>query len=94
MNYSVHALMYTYYGLSAMGYRLSWARVVTVCQLGQMVVGVCVCLAVASYRTTGMECAVETSSFALGSLMYGSYFLLFLSFFVGRYYKSQKEKQG
>lgn len=40
MNYTVHAVMYFYYFLTAMGYRPRWALAVTVAQLSQ--VGGCV----------------------------------------------------
>lgn len=36
MNYTVHAIMYFYYFLTAMGYRPRWALAVTVFQLSQV----------------------------------------------------------
>lgn len=36
MNYTVHAIMYFYYFLTALGYRPRWALAVTVFQLSQV----------------------------------------------------------
>lgn len=41
MNYTVHAIMYFYYFLTALGYRPRWALAVTVFQLSQVC---CCCL--------------------------------------------------
>ena len=69
---------------------------ITTMQLSQMVVGTAVCLAAIYYKfydptvdpayalTDDGKCAVDTTNLIAGSLMYFSYFLLFLNFFINR----------
>mmetsp|Transcript_19755 Transcript_19755/g.32458 ORF Transcript_19755/g.32458 Transcript_19755/m.32458 type:complete len:368 (-) Transcript_19755:57-1160(-) len=81
MNYSVHAIMYGYYFLKAVGL---WPRfippwIITICQLSQMVVGIAVCLLTYKYQEMDkVPCSTSAMSFKTGVAMYFSYFLLFL----------------
>ena len=136
MNFTVHAVMYTYYGVKALENILTktappkraakdatkaekdavavkmkaWRKnvkvnlwpsfippmLITTMQLSQMVVGTAVCLAAIYYKfydptvdpayalTDDGKCAVDTTNLIAGSLMYFSYFLLFLNFFINR----------
>jgi len=86
MNYSVHAIMYFYYFLTAVGYRPFWAQFVTVAQLSQMVVGVGVCGLNVYYMQQNMPCNVDPENLKWGIIMYSSYFALFLKFFIERYF--------
>jgi elongation of very long chain fatty acids protein 6 len=86
MNYSVHAIMYFYYFLTAVGYRPRWARLVTIFQLSQMVVGVAVCAFNVYYLKNGDACSVNPENLKWGIIMYSSYFALFLKFFIERYF--------
>ncbi|KAF1330337.1 Elongation of very long chain fatty acids protein, partial [Globisporangium splendens] len=99
MNYTVHAVMYFYYFLTAMGYRPRWALAVTVFQLSQMVVGVAVCSLATYYIQSGVDCAVDRENLKWGIIMYSSYFALFLKFFIERYFlkgasKAPKKSAG
>jgi elongation of very long chain fatty acids protein 6 len=85
MNYSVHAIMYFYYFLTACGYRPRWARLVTTFQLSQMGVGIAVCSLNVYYMKQGATCSVDPDNLKWGIIMYSSYFALFLKFFVERY---------
>ncbi|OQR86335.1 elongation of very long chain fatty acids protein [Achlya hypogyna] len=85
MNYSVHAIMYFYYFLTAVGYRPRWALMVTAVQLSQMVVGVAVCTMSVFYIHRGDSCHVDHANLKWGILMYSSYLVLFLKFFIERY---------
>lgn len=90
MNYAVHALMYFYYYLAAIGMRPSWDIVVTALQISQMFVGICICAAVYVYQQPGPDgvpsfCDVTPSNFTSALIMYGSYFALFVAFAVDRY---------
>ncbi|CAH0493807.1 unnamed protein product [Peronospora farinosa] len=85
MNYSVHAIMYFYYFLTACGYRPPWARLVTIFQLSQMGVGVAVCGLNVYYMKQGVTCSVDPDNLKWGIIMYSSYFALFLKFFIERY---------
>jgi len=96
MNYSVHAIMYFYYFLTAIGYRPKWALLVTVMQLSQMVFGVIVCIASIYYMRSGAKCYVDPDNLKWAVIMYSSYFALFLKFFLERYFmrtSSKKQKK-
>ena len=85
MNYSVHAIMYFYYFLKAVGVKVSWARLVTTFQISQMFVGVSVCTLIVLYQRNGQACAVTDSNQLAGMLMYFSYFCLFVHFAYNRF---------
>jgi len=82
MNLTVHAVMYTDYAITSMGRRISpvVARMVTILQLSQMVVGVVVVW-------THSSCPnVDRGVVWSGSLLYFTFFLLFAHFFYERYF--------
>ena len=90
MNFSVHAVMYTYYFLMAVGCTRvvrPVAPVVTTLQILQMAVGSYVTLHAAAeyYRHGAAACAVDPANFKLGLAMYGSYMLLFCVLFGRKY---------
>jgi elongation of very long chain fatty acids protein 6 len=93
MNLTVHAIMYTYYGLAAMGYARAMAKsglnkVITSIQLAQMVGGI-----VILFYSTGCE-KFDTNGFAAASVMYGSYLLLFGKLFIDKYiYPKPRKKE-
>ena len=95
INAFVHSVMYYYYARSTQGARLRIARIVTVIQISQMVVGLLVnCLFVALF-SLGWLGAIDacdggvqvredgTMQFVLGctALMYASYLALFARFY-------------
>ncbi|RHZ02211.1 hypothetical protein DYB26_000653 [Aphanomyces astaci] len=86
MNYTVHAVMYFYYFLAAIGIRAPWAKFVTVIQLTQMVVGVAVSVAGVYYIRSGAPCLLDRENLKWAIIMYSSYFALFLKFFIERYF--------
>ena len=89
MNYMVHAFMYMFYGFVALGARPSWfARYITTLQIAQMVIGT-----VSSLYTMANvhECRVRWE-FAVGSVvMYASYLLLFVRFYVETYCEGRQK---
>ncbi|XP_037547192.1 elongation of very long chain fatty acids protein 6-like [Nematolebias whitei] len=88
MNYSVHALMYTYYAARAAGVRIPrpCAMLITAAQILQMVVGLTVLGFV--YRWMhDVRCPSNMDNVAWGSLMYLSYLVLFAWFFYNTYLK-------
>lgn len=82
MNYTVHAVMYLYYGLMALNRKPVWfvPEFVTSAQISQMVVGVAV--QIAAYRA---DCGVNATNLLAGSIMYASYLALFVKFAVDRF---------
>jgi len=91
MNYLVHSLMYSYYGLKSM--RIRVPRQISMCitflQLSQMVVGVVVNIYSVMAKSSGVECFVETKHIVLALMMYASYFMLFAHFFYRAYFHSK-----
>lgn len=92
MNYCVHSLMYSYYGLKAWGYSppRQVALLITSLQLLQMVVGCGINLWAHQLLQRGVECHVTPINVKLSIAMYFSYFVLFARFF----YKAYISKQG
>lgn len=93
MNYSVHALMYGYYCLQALGVcpKSFPAILITISQILQMFIGTGVCISCWYFKINGRACANETSNLIAGGLMYGSYLYLFVDFAVRRYAFPQKK---
>lgn len=113
MNLTVHAIMYTYYALTALSYRpKTYAMFITMGQISQMIVGTAVTayvtldkvlwhpvnwsevdltLRVPDWFTAkenqpdGGECFVSSSNALAGLIMYGSYLLFFVHFFINAY---------
>ncbi|XP_046884930.1 elongation of very long chain fatty acids protein 6-like [Hypomesus transpacificus] len=86
MNYSVHALMYSYYAVRAAGLRVPrpFAVVITTMQIAQMVMGLTVSGLVYCWMQEG-DCYSRVDNIAWASLMYLSYLVLFSSFFYQTY---------
>ncbi|XP_062374918.1 elongation of very long chain fatty acids protein 6-like [Sardina pilchardus] len=93
MNYTVHALMYSYYVARAAGYRVPkpFAMVITSAQIAQMAMGLTVVALV--YRWMQDEgCPSYLDNIVWATLMYLSYLVLFASFFYQTYLKGLKGK--
>ena len=95
MNYAVHAIMYFYYYLMAVKRKPKWFNSIwiTVAQISQMILGVIVTIMgfvlAPKYEK---ECALKRENNLAALIMYGSYFLLFLQFFLQRYFKTTPTK--
>lgn len=87
VNASVHTIMYFYYFLTELGYRPSWAIVITVIQISQMVLGIALntIWAVAYFNGKNCECTNPPIVLTATAVMYGSYLYLFVQFFLKRY---------
>ncbi|KAL1529871.1 hypothetical protein AB1Y20_000801 [Prymnesium parvum] len=98
MNYSVHSLMYFYYGVTQMGpksrsYAKKLAIFITTLQLLQMVVGIIVTVSSLVYHARGQTCYVNLTNSFLGLAMYSSYFVLFLQLFLQHYVFKKEPKK-
>lgn len=102
MNYAVHAVMYGYYFLLAVGKKPHWLKghYVTSAQIIQMIGGVIVTIMSFYYyhkhntNTNGSNnngeertCFIQKQNNLAAFLMYGSYLLLFCQFFLKRYFR-------
>jgi len=90
MNASVHTIMYGYYFLMTIKMKPDWLKpkLITVVQLAQMMIGFLVTMASTYYTRTQTKdnpCDVVKDSLIPCYVMYGSYFALFLRFFLKRY---------
>uniref|UniRef100_A0A7S0JBN1 Elongation of fatty acids protein n=1 Tax=Calcidiscus leptoporus TaxID=127549 RepID=A0A7S0JBN1_9EUKA len=97
MNYSVHSIMYFYFGLTQCGPRgrklaKRFAMLITSLQLLQMIVGIMVTVASVVYHAQGATCFVSLTNSAMGLVMYASYFALFLQLFLSHYVYAKKPK--
>ncbi|XP_034939952.1 elongation of very long chain fatty acids protein 6 [Chelonus insularis] len=97
VNYSIHAMMYTYYALKAMRYSPpQWiAMMITALQIIQMVIGVTVTVGVYMYKAYNrQDCHVTMLNILLSTLMYASYFVLFSKFFHEAYLSDRKPSKS
>lgn len=94
MNFTVHAIMYSYYFLTACKIRLPrWlSMTVTTLQLLQMFVGVFVTCYLWT-KTDDPHCPIHTNNLTAASLMYSTYLFLFAKFFVQAYVWRKAKKE-
>jgi len=95
MNYSVHAIMYSYYTLKALKYPVPkvFAMVITSLQLLQMVGGAIINYMAFTYKQNGMNCSVSDNNLKFCFLLYISYFILFARFFYNAYFKPKVNQE-
>merc|ERR1711879_912207 len=88
MNSFVHLVMYGYYAATCLGFKNNlFAISITTMQILQMFVGILLLvLKTATCDITFWQ------NVAFGWVIYGSYLVLFLQYFLGRYCKSRKSK--
>lgn len=92
MNFFVHSWMYAWYGLAAYGLKPTryLSQVVTVLQIVQMIVGSI--LAVYVYFAKACELHPYMTRSAL--MIYGSYLILFVKFFITAYCTKRSKKKS
>ncbi len=91
MNYFVHAIMYTYYAIAAIGKPPKWGKFVTKLQILQMVNGLLISVG-ATYGALYVEnCEYNKTNLIGITLIYMSYLVLFVQFYVKRYAEKRKE---
>jgi len=94
VNALVHTFMYFYYFLTGLGYRPSWAMALTIAQIVQMVIGIITNTYWMYLYKSGTNCACDAPEIMMWSciVLYGSYLLLFVKFFVERYLFKKEAK--
>ena len=92
MNVVVHLFMYSYYALTALGYRppTSVSMTITSLQILQMAGGIFILSRARSQHLAGNYCQVPHSVITSGFLMYSSYLALFVHFFLEAYVFGKK----
>lgn len=92
MNYSVHAMMYSYYAIRAAGIRLPkpLAMSITMSQIVQMIIGAIVTFYAYYVRQIkGQQCSISLDRLYAGLAIYISYLMLFANFFIKSYFSSK-----
>jgi len=94
MNSIVHTFMYYYYYLTAVGHRPSWAKLLTIGQIAQMILGSFLNFYWIYLYYTGTTCSCEKPGYLVifCAIIYGSYLYLFLDFFVRKYISGTLKK--
>ena len=92
MNYGVHAVMYSYYALRALGVRIprQLAMSITISQIAQMIFGTFVTFYAYHAKASGGSCDMSLSTAYAGIAIYISYFILFAHFFISSYFTPRK----
>lgn len=87
MNYLVHSLMYSYYALRAMRFKIPRfaAQLITTGQILQMIAGCFVNYIAHKTKVSNEYCGISDENIKYSSLMYFSYFVLFFNFFINAY---------
>ncbi|KAK0419516.1 hypothetical protein QR680_014184 [Steinernema hermaphroditum] len=96
MNYFAHSVMYTYYAVTACGLKPSkWiSMTVTSIQLGQMLAGVLVTFVVYKIKVDNqMSCQQSMGNLYLAFIIYATFALLFLQFFINNYLRKASKKR-
>jgi hypothetical protein len=94
MNFSVHAIMYTYYGFRALRFNIpKWINIfITSSQILQMVVGVYINVSAFLIKRRGETyCDISDQNLNFAFSMYLSYFILFFNFFYHSYISPKKK---
>lgn len=94
MNYLVHSLMYSYYALRSLGFRIpkQMAMAITASQIIQMIIGAYVTWYAWFRKSQGDACNITQATATFGLIMYLSYFALFAQFFYSSYFNPNKRK--
>ena len=95
MNCAVHGVMYMYYMLKSLRFRIPSrvALLITLLQLSQFVVGLVIIFTGTYHYVYGLKCGMKQTHLTAGFVMYGSYFILFINFFYHRYIKKSPKKE-
>ena len=93
MNYLVHSIMYSYYSLRALRFRIPKPVAITITsmQIAQMMIGFYVAIYELAMKLTGSPCKITLGESVFSFSVYFSYFLLFLNFFIRTYFQSTKK---
>ncbi len=96
INGTVHMFMYYYYFLTELGIRPTWAKPLTLLQISQMFAGLFLNGSWAyEYLVNKKDCQCDNPNAIMisAAIMYASYLYLFVSFFIGRYSKSNNKNK-
>ena len=93
MNFFVHSIMYSYYALRAAGVKVpnNIAMTITLLQITQMLIGLAVHLTAYYLISQGRDCMTNNIPILFfGLAIYASYAILFIMFFINRFFSKRK----
>ncbi|CAD1468679.1 unnamed protein product, partial [Heterotrigona itama] len=96
INFFIHSWMYSYYTLKAMRFNPpKWVTMtITTLQIVQMIWGCFITIIAYNYARSGeVECSVTLHNAQIGLLIYFSYLILFVRFFIQSYLLKKHEKK-
>lgn len=93
-NYTVHAIMYSYFALKALGFRIPTRIMIAITslQIIQMIIGVSTTTYAGIMYLKGVPCQVHPINVIFVLACYGSYFILFSNFFIQTYLKPKSNR--
>ncbi|KAK6171200.1 hypothetical protein SNE40_019440 [Patella caerulea] len=96
MNYTVHAVMYTYYAMRALKIHVPKQinMLITSMQLMQMIMGCIINYMIYNIKNKGEFCQQTYTNLRYSTMMYFSYFILFAHFFYNSYLTPKNVKKG
>ena len=95
MNALIHTVMYSYYGIRALRlFRVPKIVniIITLSQILQMIIGFIISATIAITLMNGQNCSMSTFSSVGGLVVYGSFLILFVNFFIQSYFPSKSPK--
>lgn len=91
INYVIHSIMYFYYFLHAIDKRPKWGKIITVMQITQMFVAMCLLPYHYYLLTTVPNCDGSYKHLTSGFPLATAYLILFTQFYITRYVASRKQ---
>ncbi|XP_044751224.1 elongation of very long chain fatty acids protein 6-like [Coccinella septempunctata] len=95
MNFFVHSLMYSYYALRCLKFKLpkQISMIITTLQILQMVIAFSVNIYAFYLIQQGIECGISIWNIRFSTVMYMSFFVLFSRFFYKAYLSNNKVEE-
>ncbi|KAI3415654.1 hypothetical protein GPALN_005247 [Globodera pallida] len=95
MNFFAHSLMYSYYALNSLGFKMPrwFAMAVTIVQTTQMLCGVAITAVVFKLKVfDGARCQQSMGNLYLAIFLYSTFAVLFIKFFYAAYLRKEKRR--
>jgi len=71
-----------------------WGIFITTLQITQMIAGLFIILSAAHYKIKGLTCHTDEGNICFGLLIYASYAVLFINFFIQRWICPEQKKKN
>eukprot|EP01116_Phalansterium_solitarium_P010702 TRINITY_DN2582_c0_g1_i1.p1 TRINITY_DN2582_c0_g1~~TRINITY_DN2582_c0_g1_i1.p1 ORF type:complete len:262 (+),score=94.36 TRINITY_DN2582_c0_g1_i1:183-968(+) len=91
-NSAVHIWMYYYYAIRSLGRDVWWRKYITQVQIVQFAIDALTSLPFVYYKLAGVPCGGNWEAWLLGNFVGGSFFLLFIKFYIDSYREKSRSK--